>query len=79
MTNRSCSLKLLLKGLLSATHISGLLCHSKIYDRPFTMTSKDFCAAIGIAPSGTVKRIQGSPTELVELYRGVTNYDDRTA
>ena len=42
------------------------------------MTLVDFCAAIGIAPSGTVKRIQGSPTELLELYRGVTNDDDRT-
>ena len=34
----------------------------KIYDRPFTMTLKDLCAAILIAPSGTAKRIQGSPT-----------------
>ena len=29
----------------------------KIYDRPFTMTLKDFCAAIGIAPLSTAKRI----------------------
>ena len=29
----------------------------KIYDRLFTMTLVNFCAAIGIAPSGTVKRI----------------------
>ena len=35
----------------------------KIYDRSFTMTLVDFCAAIGIAPSGTARRIQGNPTE----------------
>ena len=39
----------------------------KIYDRHFTMNLKDLCDAIGIAPSGTAKRIQGSPTELLEL------------
>ena len=39
----------------------------KIYDRPFTMTLVDFYAAIGIAPSGTARRIQGNPTELLEL------------
>ena len=50
----------------------------KIYDRPISMTLVDFCAAIGIAPSGTTRRIQGNPTELLELYRGVTNDDDRS-
>ena len=29
----------------------------KIYNRSVTMTLVDFCAAIGIAPSGTVKKI----------------------
>ena len=43
------------------------------------MTLVDFYAAIGIAPSGTAKRIQRSPTKLLELYCGVTNDDDRTA
>ena len=51
----------------------------KIYNRPVTMTLVDFCATIGIAPSGTVKKIQGSPRDLLELYRGVTNDDDRIA
>ena len=51
----------------------------KIYDRPITMTLVDFCATIGIAPLGTTRRIQGSPTELLELYRGVTNDDDHTS
>ena len=32
----------------------------KIYDRPFTMTLKDFCAAIGIAPSGNVGEFNGA-------------------
>ena len=51
----------------------------KIYDMPFTMTLVNFCVSIGIAPSGTVKKIQGSPRELLELYRRVTNDDDRTS
>ena len=51
----------------------------KIYDRPFTMTLVDFCPAVGIAPSGTARRIQGSPTDLLELYRGVTSDNDRSA
>ena len=51
----------------------------KIYDKPVSMTLSNFCAAIGIAPSGTAKRIQGRPNDLLELYRGVTNDDDRTA
>ena len=42
----------------------------KIYDRPFTMTLVNFYAAIGIAPSGTIKKIQGSPLELLKLYCG---------
>jgi hypothetical protein len=28
---------------------------------------------------GTTKKIQGQPADLLELYRGVTNDDDRTA
>ena len=51
----------------------------RIYDRPFTMTLERFCSVIGIAPSGTRKGIQGRPTNLPELYRGVTNDDDRIA
>ena len=51
----------------------------RIYDRPFTMTLERFCSVIGIAPSGIAKRIQGRPTDLLELYRGVTNDDDRIA
>ena len=51
----------------------------KIYDRPVTMGLGDFCAAIDIAPIGTAKKIAGNTKDFVELYRGVTNDDDRTA
>ena len=51
----------------------------KIYDKPYTMDLKRFCRVVGIAPSGTTRRIQGQPPELLELYREVTYDDDRTA
>ena len=52
--------------MLTKTFVEGFSFHNlhfrptasfKIYDRPFTMTLVDFCAAIGIAPSGTVNGI----------------------
>ena len=51
----------------------------KIYERPITLSLSDFCHVIGITSSGTAKKIQGRPADLLELYRGVTNDDDRTA
>jgi hypothetical protein len=51
----------------------------KIYDKPFTMPLGRFCSISGIPMFGTAKRIQNHPADLLELYRGVTNDDDRTA
>jgi hypothetical protein len=51
----------------------------RIYNMPITMTLERFCSILGIAMFGTAKKIQGQPADLLELYRGVTNDDDRTA
>jgi hypothetical protein len=51
----------------------------KIYDRTITMPLGRFCSIIGIPMFGTAKKIQNHPANLLELYRGVTNDDDRTA
>ena len=51
----------------------------KIYDLPFTMPLERFCSIVGVRMTGTVKKIQGRPADLLELYRGVTNDDDRVA
>ncbi|KAK1611680.1 hypothetical protein QYE76_035353 [Lolium multiflorum] len=50
----------------------------KIYGKAITMKLKDFCAALGIAPVGTAKRIEDNPRVLLELYREITNDDCRT-
>ncbi|KAK1603064.1 hypothetical protein QYE76_037299 [Lolium multiflorum] len=50
----------------------------KIYGKAITMKLKDFCAALGIAPVGTAKRIEDNPRALLELYREITNDDCRT-
>jgi hypothetical protein len=50
----------------------------RIYDRPVTMKLKDFCAALDIAPIGRAKKIEDCPKALAELYREVTNDDNRT-
>ncbi|KAK1618143.1 hypothetical protein QYE76_023660 [Lolium multiflorum] len=50
----------------------------KIYGNPVTMKLKDFCAALGIAPAGTAKKIEDNPRVLLELYREITNDDCRT-
>ncbi|KAK1610332.1 hypothetical protein QYE76_034005 [Lolium multiflorum] len=50
----------------------------KIYGKPITMKLGDFCAALGIAPVGTARKIEDNPKELLELYRGITNDDSRT-
>jgi hypothetical protein len=51
----------------------------RIYNMPVTMTLERFCSILGIAMFGTAKKIQGRPANLLELYRGVTNDDDRIA
>jgi hypothetical protein len=43
------------------------------------MSLERFCSILGIAMFGTTKKIQNRPADLLELYRGVTNDDDRTA
>ncbi|KAK1681064.1 hypothetical protein QYE76_041912 [Lolium multiflorum] len=50
----------------------------KIYGTPVTMKLKDFCAALGIAPAGTARKIEDNPRVLLELYREITNDDCRT-
>jgi hypothetical protein len=51
----------------------------KIYNMSVTMTLERFCSILGIAMFGIAKKIQSRPADLLELYRGVTNDDDRTA
>jgi hypothetical protein len=51
----------------------------KIYDKSITMSLGRFCSILGIPMFGTAKKIQNHPADLLELYRGVTNDDDRTA
>ncbi|KAK1629068.1 hypothetical protein QYE76_003383 [Lolium multiflorum] len=50
----------------------------KIYGKPITMKLEIFCAALGIVPVGTARKIEDNPRELLELYRGITNDDCRT-
>jgi hypothetical protein len=51
----------------------------KIYDKSITMSLEKFCGILGIPMFGTTKKIQNRPSDLLELYRGVTNDDDRIA
>jgi hypothetical protein len=51
----------------------------RIYNVHVTMNLERFCSILGIAMFGIAKKIQGRPADLLELYRGVTNDDDRTA
>jgi hypothetical protein len=51
----------------------------KIYDKSITMSLERFCDILGIPIFGTAKKKLHQPTDLLELYRGVTNDDDRTA
>jgi hypothetical protein len=43
------------------------------------MSLEKFCDILGIPMFGTAKKMLQQPTDLLELYRGVTNDDDRTA
>jgi hypothetical protein len=51
----------------------------KIYDKSITMSLEKFCGILGIPMFGTAKKIQNRPADLLELYRGLTDDDDRTA
>jgi hypothetical protein len=51
----------------------------KIYDKSITMSLEKFYGILGIPMFGTAKKILNQPSDLLELYRGVTNDDDRTA
>jgi len=47
----------------------------KIYDRACNMDLKRFCRVIGVAPSGTARKIKSQPPELLDLYHELS-YDD---
>src|SRR3954471_22498422 len=47
----------------------------RIYDMPITMSLSNFCDILGVHNTGTSKRIQDKPTDLLALYREVTNDD----
>jgi hypothetical protein len=51
----------------------------KIYDKSITMSLERFSVILGIPMFGMSKKMLQQPTDLLELYRGVTNDDDRTA
>jgi hypothetical protein len=51
----------------------------KIYDKSITMSLEKFCDILGIPMFGTAKKMLQQPADFLELYRGVTNDDDRTA
>ena len=50
----------------------------KIYDHACIMDLKIFYRVIGIAPSGTAKKIKAQPQDLMELYRELSHEDNRT-
>src|SRR3954462_313839 len=45
----------------------------RIYDMPITMPLSNFCDILGVRNTGTSKKIQDKPTDLLALYREVTN------
>src|SRR3954470_17556982 len=51
----------------------------KIYSRAYSITLKQFCKALGLGTAGSAKKILAQPADLLELYRGITNDDDRRA
>ena len=51
----------------------------KIYGRSYHMTLKKFCEALGLGTAGSAKKISAQPADLLELYHGITNDDDRRA
>src|SRR4051812_35497452 len=51
----------------------------KIYDRAHSMSLKKLCKSLGLGTVGSSKTIPALPADLLELYRGITNDDDRRA
>ena len=51
----------------------------KIYNNTTKLPSSTFCSIIGVSNKGTSSRIKDQPADLLEIYRGVTNDDSRTA
>src|SRR3954471_14975657 len=51
----------------------------KLYGRAHSMTLKKFCKALGLGTTRSSKNITALPADLLELYRGITNDDDRRA
>ena len=49
----------------------------KIYNKSVTLSLSRFCEILGIPTIGTARKIKDTPADLLELYRGVTNDDDR--
>jgi hypothetical protein len=48
----------------------------KIYDKSITISLEKFCDILEIPMFGTANKILQQPSNLLELYRGVTNDDD---
>src|SRR4051794_34357892 len=51
----------------------------RIYGMPITMPLSNFCDILGVRNTGTSRKIQDKPTDLLALYREVTNDDTRAA
>src|SRR3954470_17298828 len=51
----------------------------KIYGRAHSMTLKKFCKALGLGTTGSSKKIQAPPADLLDLYQGITTDEDRRA
>src|SRR3954463_9102919 len=49
------------------------------YGRAHSMSLKKFCKALGLGTNGSSKKITDLPADLLEIYRGITNDDDRRA
>jgi hypothetical protein len=60
------------------THFNPIIAF-KIYDKSITMSLERFCDILGITMFGTARKMLHQPTDLLELYRGVTNDDECTA
>src|SRR3954469_3848992 len=51
----------------------------KVYGRSYHMSLNFFCEDLGLGTAGSAKKIPAQPTDLLKLYRGITNDDNRRA
>src|SRR4051812_48129782 len=51
----------------------------KVYGRSYHISLKKFCEALGLGTAALAKKIPAQPADLLELYRGITNDDNRRA